>query len=89
MTTTLELTKQLISRPSVTPDDQGCQKLIAEHLQALGFDIEHHRFGEVDNLWARRGKQQPLFVFAGHTDVLPPGPVDQWPTHFMAVVLQT
>jgi succinyl-diaminopimelate desuccinylase len=78
MTSTLELTKQLISRASVTPDDQGCQKLIAERLQALGFDIEHHRFGEVDNLWARRGKQQPLFAFAGHTDVVPPGPVDQW-----------
>ena len=78
MTSTLELTKQLISRASVTPDDQGCQKLIAEHLQALGFDIEHHRFGEVDNLWARRGKQQPLFAFAGHTDVVPPGPVEQW-----------
>lgn len=78
MTNTLELTKLLISRASVTPDDQGCQQLIAEHLQALGFDIEHHRFGEVDNLWARRGTQQPLFVFAGHTDVVPPGPVDQW-----------
>jgi len=78
MTSTLELTKQLISRASVTPDDHGCQKLIAEHLQALGFDIEHHRFGEVDNLWARRGKQQPLFAFAGHTDVVPPGPVEQW-----------
>ncbi len=78
MTTTLELTQQLISRPSITPDDQDCQKLIAERLQALGFDIEHHRFGVVDNLWARRGETQPLFVFAGHTDVVPPGPVEQW-----------
>ena len=78
MTTTLELTKQLIARPSVTPDDQDCQKLIAERLRAIGFEVEHHRFGEVDNLWARRGKQQPLFVFAGHTDVVPPGPVEQW-----------
>ena len=78
MTTTLELTKQLIARPSVTPDDQGCQKLIAGRLQAIGFEVEHHRFGEVDNLWARHGKQQPLFVFAGHTDVVPPGPVEQW-----------
>ena len=78
MTTTLELTKQLIARASVTPDDQDCQKLIAEHLQAIGFEVEHHRFGQVDNLWARRGKQKPLFVFAGHTDVVPPGPVDQW-----------
>jgi succinyl-diaminopimelate desuccinylase len=78
MTTTLELTKQLIARPSVTPDDQDCQKLIAERLQAIGFEVEHHHFGEVDNLWARRGKQQPLFVFAGHTDVVPPGPVEKW-----------
>jgi succinyl-diaminopimelate desuccinylase len=78
MTNLLELTKQLIARPSVTPDDQGCQALIAEHLQGLGFDIEHLRFGDVDNLWARRGKRQPLFVFAGHTDVVPPGPIEQW-----------
>ncbi len=78
MTATLELTRQLIARPSVTPDDKGCQKLIAERLQAMGFVIEHHRFGEVDNLWARRGEKRPLFVFAGHTDVVPPGPVDQW-----------
>ena len=78
MTNLLELTKQLIARPSVTPDDQGCQALIAEHLQGLGFDIEHLRFGDVDNLWARRGTQQPLFVFAGHTDVVPPGPIEQW-----------
>jgi succinyl-diaminopimelate desuccinylase len=78
MTATLELTKQLITRASVTPDDQGCQKLIAGHLQANGFEVQHHRFGEVDNLWARRGKQPPLFVFAGHTDVVPPGPVEQW-----------
>ena len=78
MTTTLELTKQLIARASVTPDDQDCQKLIAERLHAIGFELEHHRFGEVDNLWARRGRQQPLFVFAGHTDVVPPGPVEQW-----------
>lgn len=78
MTNLLELTKQLIARPSVTPDDQGCQLVIAEHLQALGFNIEQLRFGNVDNLWARRGTKQPLFVFAGHTDVVPPGPVDQW-----------
>ncbi|UCB54376.1 MAG: succinyl-diaminopimelate desuccinylase [Thiotrichales bacterium] len=78
MTSTLELTKQLISRPSVTPDDQECQQLIAQHLRELGFEIEHHRFGDVDNLWARRGTAPPLFVFAGHTDVVPPGPVEQW-----------
>jgi len=78
MTATLELAKQLIARPSVTPDDRECQTLIAERLQALGFINEHHRFGEVDNLWARRGTEPPLFVFAGHTDVVPPGPVNQW-----------
>jgi succinyl-diaminopimelate desuccinylase len=78
MTATLELAKQLIARPSVTPDDQECQHIIAERLHKLGFNIEHYRFGEVDNLWARRGTSKPLFVFAGHTDVVPPGPVDQW-----------
>ncbi|MBT8127112.1 MAG: succinyl-diaminopimelate desuccinylase [Gammaproteobacteria bacterium] len=78
MTATLELTRRLIARPSITPDDQGCQNILAERLQALGFKVEHHRFNNVDNLWARRGSNQPLFVFAGHTDVVPPGPLDQW-----------
>ena len=78
MTATLELAQQLIAIPSVTPDDLGCQNIIAARLQALGFNIEHHRYGEVDNLWARRGSSRPLFVFAGHTDVVPTGPVDQW-----------
>ena len=78
MTVTLDLARQLIARPSVTPDDQGCQNIIAERLQALGFNIERHPFGDVDNLWARRGSSQPLFVFAGHTDVVPPGPAEQW-----------
>ncbi|HEB81596.1 MAG TPA: succinyl-diaminopimelate desuccinylase [Gammaproteobacteria bacterium] len=75
---TLDLARQLISIPSVTPDDLGCQKIIAERLQPLGFRIENLRFGEVDNLWARRGSDDPLFVFAGHTDVVPTGPVEQW-----------
>ena len=78
MTAALELAQQLIARPSVTPDDHGCQRIIAERLQALGFVVEHHRFGEVENLWARRGDNPPLFVFAGHTDVVPAGPVEQW-----------
>jgi len=78
MTDTLDLAKQLISIPSVTPDDLGCQKIIADRLSAIGFDIENLRYGDVDNLWARHGKQSPLFVFAGHTDVVPTGPVDQW-----------
>jgi len=78
MTTTLDLAKQLISIPSVTPDDMGCQKIIAKRLSDIGFNIENLRYGEVDNLWARHGTQSPLFVFAGHTDVVPTGPVEQW-----------
>lgn len=78
MTATLDLAKQLISIPSVTPDDMGCQKIIAERLSNIGFEIENLRFGEVDNLWARYGTRSPLFVFAGHTDVVPTGPADQW-----------
>lgn len=75
---TLELTLDLIRRRSVTPDDQACQKVMSERLQALGFQIEHLRYGDVDNLWARRGQSAPLFVFAGHTDVVPTGPLEQW-----------
>ena len=78
MSPTLELSRALIARPSVTPDDQGCQQLLAERLQALGFVIEHLRFDDVDNLWARHGSDAPLFVFAGHTDVVPPGPLEEW-----------
>ncbi|MFC1589669.1 succinyl-diaminopimelate desuccinylase [Pseudomonadota bacterium] len=78
MSNTLDLAKALISRPSVTPDDKGCQSLIADHLKPLGFVIENMRFGEVDNLWARYGNEGPLFVFAGHTDVVPTGPVERW-----------
>ena len=78
MSNTLDLAKALISRPSLTPDDMGCQKLIADYLHPLGFNIENMRFGEVDNLWARLGSEGPLFVFAGHTDVVPTGPVEQW-----------
>jgi succinyl-diaminopimelate desuccinylase len=78
MSATLELAKALIARPSVTPDDQGCQPLLAERLAPLGFEAEHLRFGEVDNLWLRRGDAKPLFVFAGHTDVVPTGPEAQW-----------
>ena len=78
MTTTLELAKQLISIPSVTPEDLGCQKIIAERLSNIGFKIENLRYGDVDNLWARYGTQSPLFVFAGHTDVVPTGPAEKW-----------
>ena len=75
---TLELTKQLIARRSVTPDDSGCQAMIAARLAAAGFACEDIRCGEVSNLWARRGSGHPLLCFAGHTDVVPPGPPAQW-----------
>ena len=78
MTTTLDYAKELIRRPSVTPDDAGCQQWLAEKLTALGFRCEHLRFGEVDNLWARLGDAGPLFVFAGHTDVVPTGDASRW-----------
>ena len=78
MSATLELAMALISRRSVTPDDAGCQTLMADRLQAIGFRCEPMRFGEVDNLWARRGDSAPLLCFAGHTDVVPTGPVEQW-----------
>lgn len=75
---TLALTRQLIARPSVTPDDSGCQQLMGQRLTQAGFVVEHMRFGEVDNLWATRGDQGPLLVFAGHTDVVPPGDSTIW-----------
>jgi len=75
---TLELAKELIRRPSVTPDDAGCQTLMAARLKAAGFRCEHLRYGDVDNLWAERGDGSPLVVFAGHTDVVPPGPRESW-----------
>ena len=78
MSAVLELAKELIARPSLTPDDAGCQQLIAARLAKLGFKIEHLRFGQVDNLWARYGTEAPLLVFAGHTDVVPTGPKEQW-----------
>ncbi|OQW93509.1 MAG: succinyl-diaminopimelate desuccinylase [Beggiatoa sp. IS2] len=78
MSKTLELAIDLVSRASLTPEDAGCQSLIAHRLQQIGFEVEFLRFGEVDNVWARRGKTSPLFVFAGHTDVVPPGPVSAW-----------
>jgi succinyl-diaminopimelate desuccinylase len=75
---TLSLARELIRRPSVTPADAGCQELIAGLLRQAGFTTESLRFGEVDNLWARRGQDAPTLVFAGHTDVVPAGPREQW-----------
>ena len=78
MTDTLAFTEELIRRPSVTPDDAGCQVLMGERLAAAGFELETMQFGEVTNLWARRGSEGPVLCFAGHTDVVPPGPREQW-----------
>jgi succinyl-diaminopimelate desuccinylase len=74
----LGLAQELIRRRSVTPEDGGCQELIAARLKAAGFDCEPMPFGEVSNLWARRGKAQPVVCFAGHTDVVPTGPLAEW-----------
>ncbi|MBH2010269.1 MAG: succinyl-diaminopimelate desuccinylase [Xanthomonadaceae bacterium] len=74
----LTLACELIARPSVTPDDAGCQRLIADRLQAAGCNCEHLRFGEVDNLWATHGSGGPVLVLLGHTDVVPAGPVAAW-----------
>ena len=78
MSAVLELTRELVTRRSLTPDDAGCQTLMAARLQQIGFKVEPMRFGSVDNFWARRGGAAPLLVFAGHTDVVPTGPVEQW-----------
>ncbi len=78
MSDVLDLTCDLIARPSVTPDDAGCQRLIAERLAAAGFTCEHLRLGEVDNLWATHGSGQPVLVLLGHTDVVPSGPAEAW-----------
>jgi len=78
MSEVLDLTCDLIARPSVTPDDAGCQALIAGRLAAAGFHCEHLRLGEVDNLWATHGQGAPVLVLLGHTDVVPPGPSEAW-----------
>ncbi len=80
MSDTLELARDLMGRPSVTPADEGCQQVIASRLEALGFQVEHLRYGSVDNLWARHGGEGPVFCFAGHTDVVPTGPLEEWRT---------
>ena len=78
MSATLDFAIELIERASVTPEDNGCQQLMADKLAAAGFEIEHMPFGEVDNIWARRGTESPVLCFAGHTDVVPPGPEEDW-----------
>ena len=78
MNPTLDLLQELIRRPSITPDDAGCQTLIAARLQAAGFTVRHIRIGDTDNLWATHGSGAPLVAFAGHTDVVPPGDPAAW-----------
>ncbi|WP_434025970.1 succinyl-diaminopimelate desuccinylase [[Pseudomonas] boreopolis] len=78
MSDVLDLARELIARPSVTPEDAGCQALIAGRLAKAGFACEHLRFGAVDNLWATHGSGAPVLVLLGHTDVVPPGPAEAW-----------
>ena len=80
MSDTLQLTKDLISKASVTPEDKGCQLMMTDHLKKIGFAISDLKFGEVDNFWAVRGNSKPVFVFAGHTDVVPVGDESKWKT---------
>ncbi len=78
MTSTLDLCKALIARPSISPDDRGCQDLLAFELEGLGFTVEQMPFGDVSNFWARRGAEGPVLCFAGHTDVVPAGTRAEW-----------
>lgn len=75
---TLELAMDLISRTSITPEDEGCQELMISRLEPLGFKVERLRFGEVENIWLRKGEQSPVLAFVGHTDVVPTGPQEKW-----------
>lgn len=81
MSATLELTRDLIARPSVSPEDGGCQAVMIARLEALGFEIERLKYGNVENFWARRGQSNgPVLCLAGHTDVVPTGPLEEWHT---------
>ncbi len=81
MSETLDLAIDLISRDSTTPEDKGCQDVMIARLEAIGFKAERMRFDDVDNFWARRGDTAPVLAFAGHTDVVPTGPVEKWHSH--------
>ena len=78
MSETLKLAKELISRPSITPEDEGCQTLMIQRLEAIGFSTERLCFEDVENFWARKGTEGPVLAFAGHTDVVPTGPETDW-----------
>jgi succinyl-diaminopimelate desuccinylase len=80
MSSTLELTQNLMARRSVTPADEGCQAVMSERLAAVGFKVEPLRYGSVENFWATHGSGGPVFCFAGHTDVVPTGPLEEWKT---------
>ena len=80
MSHALELTRNLMARPSVTPADEGCQQVMIQELAELGFEIERLRYGNVENFWARHGGSEPVLCFAGHTDVVPTGPLEEWRT---------
>lgn len=83
----IELTQQLIEQPSVTPQDYDCQNIMSQRLQNIGFETEIMQFGDVKNIWSRRNQTGPLFVFAGHTDVVPAGDSKHWDTHpFQATI---
>jgi len=85
---TIDLACDLISRKSVTPEDAGCQDVLIERLQKMGFEIEQMPFADVKNFWARRGTQAPLLCFAGHTDVVPSGPLENWSTDPFKATIQ-
>ncbi len=87
MSNTLQLAKELISRDSVTPEDKGCQPLMSKRLEKSGFNVNPLKFGEVDNFWAVHGNTEPVFVFAGHTDVVPVG--SNWQTDPFDPVVKT
>ncbi len=78
MSNTLDLAQELLARPSITPNDEGCQEIIAKRLKAIGFEIAHFPVNDVKNLWATRGKANPMLCFAGHTDVVPIGNEKDW-----------
>jgi len=88
MSPTLSLAIDLISRPSVTPEDGGCQEVLIQRLESLGFLVKRFPQKGVTNFWARHGQEEPLLVFAGHSDVVPPGPMDRWSTPPFTPILQ-
>ncbi|MGB1702671.1 MAG: M20/M25/M40 family metallo-hydrolase, partial [Cycloclasticus sp.] len=80
MSETLDITIALLKQQSLTPDDAGCMDIMADYLKQRDFTIEWMNFGDTRNLWARKGAEAPLFCFAGHTDVVPTGPLEEWST---------